>query len=322
MLLDATTQDPEFYHVPDKPTLAISKDGRVLDLVRNVVLEEVVRFDGYRRVKTIGYGELHIHRMLAEAFLVAPGLTSDLVVNHKDGYKLNLDLNNLEWVTSSGNAVHAYVTGLRPDNREVESMDLITGDVKRYYSLNECARNFGVNGEVVHRYLNGGRRNTFCDKFTLRYVGYDWPDITQIAVGGPMIGGERALVADNGKEVVIFPSVASAARMLEIKAPTIYYHANRPDSGGTKGWKFAYFDSVDLTGRTVEHSGVSGVVKPIAPVRKPVPIRVTDTETGAITKWDSTEAFALSVGSKKNTIQKAVLVNGGSWRKFKVEYLE
>jgi len=260
--------------------------------------------------------------MLAEAFLVAPGLTSDLVVNHKDGYKLNLDLNNLEWVTSSGNAVHAYVTGLRPDNREVESMDLITGDVKRYYSLNECARNFGVNGEVVHRYLNGGRRNTFCDKFTLRYVGYDWPDITQIAVGGPMIGGERALVADNGKEVVIFPSVASAARMLEIKAPTIYYHANRPDSGGTKGWKFAYFDSVDLTGRTVEHSGVSGVVKPIAPVRKPVPIRVTDTETGAITKWDSTEAFALSVGSKKNTIQKAVLVNGGSWRKFKVEYLE
>lgn len=53
MLLEATSHHPEFYHVPDRSTLAIAKDGRVMDLVRNVILEEVVRFDGYRRVKTI-----------------------------------------------------------------------------------------------------------------------------------------------------------------------------------------------------------------------------------------------------------------------------
>lgn len=52
----------------------------------------------------------NIHRLVALAFVPNPdGLPE---VNHKDGNKANNDAHNLEWVTSSGNKLHAYATGL------------------------------------------------------------------------------------------------------------------------------------------------------------------------------------------------------------------
>ena len=51
-----------------------------------------------------------VHRLVAEAFIsqIPKGLT----VNHKDGNKLNNELNNLEIVTYSENLKHAIRTGL------------------------------------------------------------------------------------------------------------------------------------------------------------------------------------------------------------------
>jgi len=52
-----------------------------------------------------------IHILVAEAFLEPP-LTSEHEINHKDGNKKNLQIENLEWVTSSNNRKHALSTGL------------------------------------------------------------------------------------------------------------------------------------------------------------------------------------------------------------------
>lgn len=38
-------------------------------------------------------------------------------INHKDGNGLNIEISNLEWVTSSDNQKHAYKLGLRKPNR-------------------------------------------------------------------------------------------------------------------------------------------------------------------------------------------------------------
>ena len=54
---------------------------------------------------------LYAHRMVAETYI--PFIEGKTEVNHIDGNKLNNSVENLEWVISSENKVHAIKTGLK-----------------------------------------------------------------------------------------------------------------------------------------------------------------------------------------------------------------
>ena len=53
----------------------------------------------------------YVHRIIMETFVPERSLKDDLVVNHKDGNKINNNLENLEWVTSRENTIHAIAIG-------------------------------------------------------------------------------------------------------------------------------------------------------------------------------------------------------------------
>lgn len=70
--------------------------------------------DGYCKVGLrVNWKErkFSVHRLVAEAFI--PNLKNKLEINHKNGVKADNHVDNLEWVTSSENAIHAYKFGLR-----------------------------------------------------------------------------------------------------------------------------------------------------------------------------------------------------------------
>lgn len=92
----------------------ISRNGNPgLRIVGGLIKKPFISKKGYKIVtlERDGIGKSFlVHRLVAELFI--PNPENKPCVNHKDGNKLNNDVDNLEWCTYSENADHAYKTGL------------------------------------------------------------------------------------------------------------------------------------------------------------------------------------------------------------------
>lgn len=110
-----------------------------------------------------------LHRAIGLAFI--PNPNNEATINHKDGNKLNNDIDNLEWVSYGDNSLHALRTGLRKprdglrgsDNHlsklNVENVNFILDNFKK--STNdrltqaELARMFGVSSTAILKIRKG-----------------------------------------------------------------------------------------------------------------------------------------------------------------------
>ena len=106
----------------------ISNYGNLYSKRSNRLLKQNISNTGYYTVATKIGGRngtnkcFKIHRLVAEAFLNPPTEQqiywasttkyNKVLVNHKDGNKLNNHIDNLEWVTSAENTRHAIDIGL------------------------------------------------------------------------------------------------------------------------------------------------------------------------------------------------------------------
>lgn len=93
------------------------------------------------------------HKVIAECFLDNPENFRD--VNHKNGNKLDLNVDNLEYTTHSDNVIHAYRTGLtKPQIGEAHHNSKITEDDVRYIrtsdkSSSKLSAELGIDSSTI-----------------------------------------------------------------------------------------------------------------------------------------------------------------------------
>lgn len=107
--------DEEYRTVLENPRYEVSNLGNIRNKETGWNLKPQLTNTGYHRVcLTNDDGSHHsyqVHRLAAHAFFNQDDIQG-LEVNHKDGNKINNDIDNLEWVTPSENVRHAFETGL------------------------------------------------------------------------------------------------------------------------------------------------------------------------------------------------------------------
>lgn len=308
---------PSFHYVPDEPLLSVNKYGTV---IHSTTGEALFPSTSSQYVSVSHKGKnLHVHVLVAKTFLARPESSKDLEVNHIDGNKHNPQLVNLEWVTRSGNIIHAYKTGLRKDNTRVLVRDLRDGSIQSFYSLQECARHFGVNGALIWCYLKSNGKIQR-DYYVFIREGQNWPNLTKEDIGTHYAGRRRLLLGfheETGKSY-IFDGVTKAAAFIRVPVGNLSTHISRYGEKPYMGISFKTIKDTELKSELTNQRQKSNW-KP--PVRKPKPVEITNLLTGESKIWDSTEEFANSQGSRKNSIQACASRNNGKWKNFSFKYL-
>lgn len=138
-------------------------------IVRERILKTALMSDGYPGVnltKKNSPASKLVHILVAIHFIKNPLRLPQ--VNHKDGNKQNNYYKNLEWITSSGNAIHAYSIGLRKKRPPASKKELHrlrngmksipimllhigTGKILKYKSVSEASRAIGVDQSTISK---------------------------------------------------------------------------------------------------------------------------------------------------------------------------
>jgi Mn-dependent DtxR family transcriptional regulator len=118
------------------------------------ILKQTFTTTGYKKVELSKDGKrksLKVHRLVAIAFIPNPFNKEE--VNHIDGDKINNNVNNLEWVTSSENSIHAIKTGLKKIKYNYSKELLYDMYVTKNMTMADIARELGIDAPSVKRCL-------------------------------------------------------------------------------------------------------------------------------------------------------------------------
>lgn len=102
-----------------------------------------------------------VHKAVAETFIDNPDFLP--MVNHKDGNKLNNEVNNLEWCTAKENTVHAVDLGLLT-NEHVSLSIICLNNCRVFESIVDAANWCNCARSNISDYLNNRRKRKSAGK--------------------------------------------------------------------------------------------------------------------------------------------------------------
>jgi len=143
------------------PKYKISNRGRISKTIgagRVIIKKLSTKREGYAGV-ALWNGKKNttflVHRLVAKAFIPNPNNLP--IVNHKDGNKLNNNIENLEWCTSKENAVHYINNNINKIKGEGSALSVLTNQQAKEirikkpkgYTLKALALEYGVAKKTI-----------------------------------------------------------------------------------------------------------------------------------------------------------------------------
>ena len=106
---------------------------------------------------------VYVHRLVAEHFIKNPDPKNKTFVNHKDGNKLNNNMENLEWVSPRENNLHYYqeIKKRVKEKKQFEKAipviqyDLQHNKIAEYISISQAHKATGVSIAQIARCIHG-----------------------------------------------------------------------------------------------------------------------------------------------------------------------
>lgn len=239
----------DFCFIPGFSRYVVSKDGLIYSLCTNRNLSPYSDKEGYWMYGlTPDIGKrtiMGMHRAISLAHIPYPANVDILDVNHLNGIKSDNAIVNLEWAKRKRNCDHAYSTGLRDDNIEVEVRNAFDLSIRTFYSLEECARRLNLDGETVRLRTKSEGQKIYPPgfQFKTRKNTRDWYlfENPQDALRGSSIPLPVIAVDCKTNEIHKFKCATDLSSFLGLTPSGAQYHLkNMEKSKVVRGYRLEY----------------------------------------------------------------------------------
>lgn len=294
-----------------------------------------------KRYKTINHltGSKPIHKLKALAFISLENfkdllgddfqyndlLKNKIIVNHKDGDKLNNDVDNLEWGFYTDNNNHAFKTGLRSDNYFGYCYDVIEEKEIHFYSINTLGKTINIHPDYISRYLKSERKTLLGHRYMIRREDESvYPVVlTKDDVWRQSMHGiyPVTLVDNVTKEATDYAQFRDALKSIG-KSYLSKKGLDLTNGVVIENYTINPINDYDkiMSLREKYISENSSLLFKNRQNRKPTPVIVTYPD-GEEVQYDSLEILAKKYGVKKSRLKARILRYNGDWNDIHIRYL-